>query len=411
MFDFGVLGIIMVLTGYTVALRAAWKNGNYFLTFALVLCLIHGAIAPSLLSHTANAFLFAIAPFSVYCVYSSEEFLRRKASFYGRLEPVAEKTENASDCKLVSVIVPVYNVVSCIKRTLDCVLKQDYKNLEILLIDDGSTDGSAEICDEYAKTNGRIRVIHAEHAGIAAVRNRGLLEAHGAYIAFVDSDDIVTEDYVSYMYRLIKKDDSARFSACGVRTVRGECIPFSEKDDFYRVFNVDQALESVLYDEGLFLTVCGKLFRAEFVKGFTFPNGRLYEDTAVLYKIIDDAVKVVYGQQPCYYYISRENSISTAKNYGQKDVDYQEFTENMLDSIEKNHPSLKKPIARFRIYYNFRLMRILLFSDSRNTEKENEIWNNIKKLRFKAIADVDLPVRDVFAICVSLFGKRFFRFC
>ena len=107
---------------------------------------------------------------------------------------------------LISVIIPVYNVELYLRRCIDSVIKQTYKNLEIILVDDGSTDKSGEICDEYASLDNRISVIHKENGGLSSARNAGLKNAHGEYFGFVDSDDAIVEDMYEYLYDILLKN-------------------------------------------------------------------------------------------------------------------------------------------------------------------------------------------------------------
>ena len=109
---------------------------------------------------------------------------------------------------LISIIIPVYNAEKYLPNCLDSVINQTYKNLEIILVDDGSTDKSSEICDEYAQKDFRIKLIHKENGGVSSARNAGLALVSGDYIAWVDSDDFVAPDYIEYMYKLLKEYDA-----------------------------------------------------------------------------------------------------------------------------------------------------------------------------------------------------------
>ena len=115
---------------------------------------------------------------------------------------------------LISVIVPVYNVKQYLRRCVDSILKQTYENIEIVLIDDGSTDESGAICDRYAQKDVRVKVIHKENGGLSDARNKGMQEARGEYFAFVDSDDYIAKDYIAYLFELIV-ENKAQISLCG----------------------------------------------------------------------------------------------------------------------------------------------------------------------------------------------------
>ena len=119
---------------------------------------------------------------------------------------------------LISVIVPVYNVEKYIAACVDSILAQTYTNLEILLVDDGSTDSSGALCDEYARRDVRVRVIHQENGGLSDARNTGMQSAQGTYFAFVDSDDFIAGDYIAYLYGMIEKHH-AQIAVCGYQKV------------------------------------------------------------------------------------------------------------------------------------------------------------------------------------------------
>lgn len=314
---------------------------------------------------------------------------------------------------LISVIVPVYKVEKYLNQCVDSIINQTYTNLEIILVDDGSPDNCGKICDEYAKKDSRIKVIHKENGGLSDARNIGTSMAMGEFLTYIDSDDNISLNYVEYLYDLIKKEDEIMFSACGVQVVRNptEISQITAINDKYVILNEKQAFENMLYDKGLYLSAWGKLFKTEFIKKYKFPKGKVYEDTAVIYYWIYDAKKIAYGEGKCYFYINRENSISNQKNFNQNEMDYIENTNKMLNFIISKYSELEKPVNRFYLYSNFRELRILLFSKIKNEDMEMNIWNNIKKTRMNVIKDINIPKRDKIAIIISFFGKKTFKFC
>ena len=162
---------------------------------------------------------------------------------------------------LISVIVPVYNSEAYLDRCIQSITNQDYRCFELLLIDDGSTDKSPIICDRWQKKDWRIKTIHQENGGQSKARNTGLAYAQGDYIAFVDSDDYVTADYLSYLLSLFPQSDDCSVTACNHYIVRkGRSIPNTEeaKD---RVFSAKEALESALFHECIDVSPWGKLYK------------------------------------------------------------------------------------------------------------------------------------------------------
>lgn len=217
---------------------------------------------------------------------------------------------------LISVIVPVYNVEAYLHRCVQSIVKQTYRNLEILLVDDGSTDRSGQICDELEKTDARLRVIHQKNGGLSAARNRGIEEAHGAYIAFVDSDDSIDAD----MYRtmLVKlQEQNADMAVCG----------YSKRlEEENRIVESGVGLaESVLQGNDMFdllfredLSVWmpvawNKLYRKEIWDNLRYPVGRYHEDEHVIHHLLNRCKTVVTMPDALYVYSIRSGSIMTSR--------------------------------------------------------------------------------------------------
>ncbi|MBP5466415.1 MAG: glycosyltransferase [Clostridia bacterium] len=414
LFDFGVIGFIITVMGYSFAIYRSLKKEDFLLSAGLIAVCLHASLAPSLLSFPVNVVLFALAPFTVDSIFYSEEFSRRTCLSYGK---ITEKdradfiTDNSQGkTPLISVVIPVYNVEKYLGRCLDSIVGQTYRNLEIILVNDGSIDASYDICKEYAQKDKRIRIISRENRGVSASRNEGVSVATGKYLAFIDSDDAVSSDYIEYMYITAEKEH-ADFSACEVVSVRNDVVPALKPDyyeSFYKVLDSERALKSLLYDDGLFLSAGGKLFLTSFIKRYEFPEDKVYEDTAVIYKWINGAKLIACGQKVCYYYMLRENSISTSvAGISEKEKQYEENTREMLDFVSDNYPSLEKAVRRFELYYRFRLLRISWISEN---GEEERLWQEIKKYRCRAFFDNDLSLRDRLAIASAFFGKKFFRF-
>ncbi|MBQ7544624.1 MAG: glycosyltransferase family 2 protein [Synergistaceae bacterium] len=222
-----------------------------------------------------------------------------------------DQTRPDHSCALISVIVPVYNVEAYLSRCLDSILAQTYTNLEIILIDDGSTDNSGRICDEYAGKDSRIRVIHQENQGLAEVRNIGVREAKGEYIQFVDSDDWIDAETIETCHRMSKEygADIVRFG--GVR----EFEDGHQKHNLGReheplVMPVREALSLYFFDDYVGTSSCTKLFKAGLFEGVTFPKGRVSEDTYALCKVIARAEKFLVISNEFYHYFTRNGSLS-----------------------------------------------------------------------------------------------------
>lgn len=211
---------------------------------------------------------------------------------------------------LVSIIVPVYNVKRYVSKCLDSLVNQTYANVEIILVDDGSTDGSGEICDEYEKKYANILVIHQKNKGLSGARNTGIAVAKGEYVTFVDSDDFVTLDFIEYLFGMIKSY-KADMSICSSYKffVGSERKNEKEKDAKIKIFNAQNALENMLYRKDITAYACGKMYSLRLFETIRFPEGQLFEDLNTIYKVIARCDRICWSSAEKYYYLQRENSI------------------------------------------------------------------------------------------------------
>lgn len=211
--------------------------------------------------------------------------------------------------ELISVIIPIYKVEQYLKRCIDSVLGQTYKNLEIVLVDDGSPDGCGKICDEYAAIDNRVKVIHKKNGGLSDSRNVGIEISQGEYIAFIDSDDWIHKKYFEELYNLLKKSNSD-ISVCNFIRVSNENIRVdNSKQEVYEYSNIE-ALEQFVGEFYVQMVIaCGKLYKKDLFKEIRFPVGKLHEDEFTTYKVIFNAKKVILTTAQLYYYWQRQDSI------------------------------------------------------------------------------------------------------
>lgn len=212
----------------------------------------------------------------------------------------------------ISVIVPVYNVESYINRCVDSILHQSYKNIEIILVDDGSTDGSPEICDEYDQNNENIIVIHKKNGGLSSARNIGLEHASGEIISFVDSDDYIHPYMYEYLVHNMVEYD-ADISNCKVAYLKGNKIP--KNDDYSKqtvkcYSNIDILKIGLLKDAMYIDCACNNIYKKSLWDNIRFPIGMYHEDRATIFQTIYLANKIVHTDFKGYFYCLREGSIT-----------------------------------------------------------------------------------------------------
>lgn len=214
------------------------------------------------------------------------------------------KSEKEMSEPLVSVIIPVYKVEKYLNRCVDSIINQTYKNIEVILVDDGSPDKCGEICDEYAKNDERIVVIHKENGGVSQARNVGVAACHGEYVSFVDSDDYVSSDYIEHLYKLIV-ESGAEVAIGNFRKTTGEELSSDDKTKI-QVKTVTGKEACIIMLNTMhfmqFVTPWGKLYKKELFLNNPFPGGIRHEDEAILYKIYYSIEKVVYSNKVIYGY-------------------------------------------------------------------------------------------------------------
>ena len=210
----------------------------------------------------------------------------------------------------ISVVVPVYNVRNLLDRCVESLLAQTLRHFELLLVDDGSTDGSGERCDWWAAQDSRIRVLHQANAGQSAARNRGVRESTGTWIAFVDSDDYVAPEYLEYLWRL-RAEPGVGISMCMFALTHGEPLEPSEPDEPV-VCGASEACLRLVRGDGMSEGPWCKLYRRDLLEACPFPEGRVYEDTAVMGRLVHMAGKVAAGRRVLYGYF--QNPASTMRS-------------------------------------------------------------------------------------------------
>ena len=271
--------------------------------------------------------------------------------------------------KKISVIVPVYNVEKYLKRCVDSILKQKYKNLEIILVDDGATDNSPIICDSYKKIDNRVKVIHKKNGGLSSARNAGIDVAQGDYIGFVDSDDYISEDMYFHLYDRIKNDEKSIANCMYVRTFdSGKTIcskvPHVKNEDV----RAEEYLEELLLHVGD-VSVCTKLFPRKLIGNTRFVVNKLNEDLLFMVELIKKIESIKFVGEVGYFYYVREKSISS--RYGKAFIDMQANALLVLEYVNQNFPKLKKHAVRFALYQN---MAFLLAIPSEEAIKTNDVY-------------------------------------
>lgn len=257
--------------------------------------------------------------------------------------------------KLISVIVPVYKVEKYLNRCIDSIIKQTYHNLEILLVDDGSPDNSGKICDEYAKKDERIKVIHKPNGGLSDARNYALEIAKGEYIGFVDSDDYIKEDMFQTLYDLCEENNADISIVSFYEMVENRVIAVRDSGQL-QVMDKIEAIKELLIDTKIQSYAWNKLFKKDLFVGLRFPTGKNFEDIATTLILFEKCNKIVRLEEPKYYYVRRNDSIVGIRNY----KTYHDY----LEVIWNKYLYLKDKYPEIEVYnaYNFVINMIWVYT-------------------------------------------------
>lgn len=310
---------------------------------------------------------------------------------------------------LVSVIIPVYNVEKYLARCLDSVIKQTYENLEIILVNDGSTDGSEEICRQYAALDGRIRLFTQSNQGLSAARNAGLDHMTGEYIVFVDSDDYISLSLVEILLGL-SLEYRVQIAACGRNIIceeaLGEGEVYSGRKIGCRLFSRDDIYAMMGKPKGdLFIVVCGKLYTSRLFKTLRFEVGKINEDEFIYHKILNQADKVCYTEAPLYYYVLSSNSITRQDGIGHFHWDAMEAYFSRLEYFRKyGNKKYIKTMGKLIIGLAVRLCE----QEKMGTEETKEVLDKIKR-KIEQVAGSDFVLPRYYLYCMSPAVYRFVR--
>lgn len=286
---------------------------------------------------------------------------------------------------IISVVVPVYNVEKYLEKCLNSILEQTYKNFEVILVDDGSSDCCFNICEQYAKKDTRIKAFHKKNGGLADARNYGIKRAIGNYITFIDSDDFVKKEYLEFLLSLLEKHN-ADISMCGnFRYWEGKKVKSVKKVEV-RVFSGLEAVENLLYQKNIENSAWGKLYKRELFDNIQYPKGKLYEDLGTTYKIIFNAERVVWSSIQKYFYLQRESSIMSRK-FSNQNMDRVYLSEEILQFVHNMAPSIEKSALSRYFISNIQILREIPYKDISYEDQYYEIMGNISQLRKGVLLD------------------------
>ena len=281
---------------------------------------------------------------------------------------------------IISIIVPIYNVGKYLPRCIESILNQTFNNFELILVNDGSTDNSGVVCDDYAKKDTRIKIIHKSNGGVSSARNAGLYVAKGEYIGFVDPDDYIDKNMYEKLYRLCI-DNNSDIAICRFnREINGKIQNKESTEEIIELNNMEAMNE--LFKGNLYrFSLCNKLFSKKCFNDVLFPEERIHEDLSTTYKLFANSKKAVYINYCGYIYVRRENSILTS-TYNEKRLQAFIAWDEIIEFIDKNYYEIiEQVIATFTYWCVDNILYIL--NQVNNSKKKNNYLNIIQKYTTK----------------------------
>lgn len=312
--------------------------------------------------------------------------------------------------EIVSVIIPVYNVSAYLRECVESVINQSYSNLEIFLVDDGSTDSSGDICDRYAIKDNRIKVIHKKNGGLSDARNVAIDKMQGKYVTFVDSDDYLSNNAIELMMKALRETNSDMvFTIDACRFRDGENVALASSGDYsVELFDPIKMLEYLLYQKTNITGAPGKLYKSSLFlnTGIRYPYGIYFEDLATTYRLIMQSYSITMLNCRLYAYRMRDNGIIHQK-FSEKKLSCISVTQKMYEDIIAQVPELKNAVASRCCSCN----RMVYSQMPYNNKKQRDlVWKEICKYRSIVIKDKKSRLKEKLSCLLSYMGQSVFWF-
>ena len=289
---------------------------------------------------------------------------------------------------LITIVVPVYNVEDYINRCVDSILCQTYKNMEIILVDDGSTDSSKSICDAYLDLDKRIKVIHKLNGGLSDARNVGLEASNGEYIIFIDSDDYIEKNMIERLHHLALTNN-ADISICNLCDCYETGVKNIQNEKKVMVYSDVEALKQAFIGEYYGMSICTKMIKRSIIADHRFIKGKTSEDVFFTPILLLKSKKVVYTTETLYNYWHRSGSITTSP-YSPSAMDVITGYKQNVELVKKECPELID-LALFRLYWGYFVTfdRIVVTDNFKQIAEYKEVltflkknWFNITKCKY-----------------------------
>lgn len=319
---------------------------------------------------------------------------------------------------MISIVVPVYNIKAHVENCIQSILKQTYTDFELFLVDDGSTDGSGDICDRYAALDGRIQVIHKKNGGLSDARNTGTKLAAGEWITYIDGDDYIEREYLAELYKQAS-ENGAQISVVQACIRRGG---YAEKEkgkkpplnqNGWLISGKEAAGEIVHRNNMNMICAWGKLYHRDLLPMLVYPCGRVHEDEFITYRVFYEAAKVAVSLKKYYNYVIRGDSI-TRRDYYEKRLDKLDALKEAICFFEERREEELAAYAKLRYFLNLQIAWYRVKKSSVIKEKQPLLldlqrkrqlfWKEEKKLLLKTANPVEKTAIRVFSVSPALYS-------
>lgn len=319
---------------------------------------------------------------------------------------------------MISIIVPVYNAAGFLEKTVASVEAQSFHDWELILVDDGSTDASGKLCDQYSLRSPKIKTLHKPNGGLSSARNAGLDVAAGDYITFLDADDLLTPDALQIFI------EAAISTAADI--ICGGTLKFSSAEDAvklqknsphhirqYETLSPEDAVEEILYQRGIDNSAWGKLYASHLFSSLRFSEGIGYEDLDLFYRLFLDATTITALPETVYLY--RQHPGSYLHNFSLRRADVLDVTARLSDYMRHHRRALLPAALSRQLSANFNILALLAANDSptlsqeektRREELKKGCWEKIKELRKAMLRNSNVRIKNKLAILLSYTGGR-----
>ena len=347
---------------------------------------------------------------------NSKAFFARKISYNREpllvnkiIEHIHDTNNTSEEDPLISVIVPCYNVEAYLKECVDSLLAQTYRNIEIILVDDGATDNTGGIARDYAGRNSNVLYIHRANGGLSAARNTGIDNSKGQYLAFVDSDDYVEPDYIEKLYKSIRENGSD-IAVCGYKKeeMETDSVTFDESS-VISPYAAMRILSDIFPKENVLLVIAwNKLYRRELFENTRFPEGKIHEDEHTAHRVLGQADSISVITDCLYHYRIREGSITAGRKA--QNLKHLDLLDAYKDRIEYSESMMYGELMTYMLYSFFESMKELMVLYTDETIKENKLYSyfqkRAKEIYFRYFTELDsFQKKDYFKLI--LFPKKY----